>query len=320
MEKSRITIADLPHGVYDHTSHDRLADRGRRRYSPYSFDFDSTPLNLNEPAAHWDEQVKANHIANRAQTIERLKREYGDRNLDAVVQNVRDLGPKGMSLISYHNVMHQQARSAFVVGAYYPALVAACALGERILNHLILDLRDGFRASPHYRRVHKKSSFNDWGRLVEILSDWEVLLPDAAENCLKLETLRNRSVHFNQETYLTLREDALSALTLLGKIIAKQFGYFGMQPWFLEGTPGAQFIKRDYETHAFVRTYLIPVSAYVGVNYGMELGERGWVHLDYADYGDGELGDNEFAKAYRERNPSNVVTRAMIDVHLERKA
>ena len=49
-----------------------------------------------------------------------------------------------------------------------------------------------------------------------------------------------------------MREDALLALTLLGKIISRQFGYFGSQPWFIENTPGAQFIKAEYENHPFV--------------------------------------------------------------------
>jgi hypothetical protein len=319
MEQRRITIADLPKGVYDRASHHRLADRGRRRYNPYSFDFDSTPLSLDEPAEHWDEPIKKSHLENRARAIERLKLEYGKRNIEAIIQNTRDLGPKGMSLVTYHNTMHRQARSAFVVGAYYPALVAACALGERILNHLILDLRESFRSSPHYRKVFNKDAFDNWPRSVEILIDWDVLLPEAAENFLKLETLRHRSVHFNFDTYTTMREDALTALTLLGKIISRQFGYFGGQPWFIANTPGVQFIKSSFETHPFVRTYLIPASGFVGVNYGMDLLGSGWVHLDYADYGDGTLTDEEFANAERERDPKKVVTRAMIEAEQAEK-
>ncbi len=319
MVQRRITIVDLPKGIYDHASHHQLADRARRRYNPYSFDFDSTPLSLDEPAEHWDEPVKKNHLENRASAIERLKLEHGERNIDAVIQNTRDLGPKGMSLVTYHNAMHQQARLAFVVGAYYPALLAACALGERILNHLILDLRDSFRSSPHYRKVRSKDSFDNWPRSVEILTDWNVLLSEAAESFLELETLRHRSVHFNPETYTTMREDALTALTLCGKIISRQFGYFGGQPWFIANTPGTQLIKSSFETHPFVRTYLIPASGFVGANYGMELLGPGWVHLDNADYGDGALTDEEFAKAVRERDPTKVVTRAMIEAQQGRK-
>lgn len=111
-----------------------------------------------------------------------------------------------------------------------------------------------------------------------------------------------------------MREDALAALQRLNEIIAKQFGYFGFQPWFIEDTPGAQFVKRAYESDPFVRTYIIPRSGFVGYLYGMEMSEDGyWRHLDYADYGDEDLSDEEFAKRFRERNHAKVVSRDMID-------
>lgn len=313
MKQRRITIADLPSGIYDYASHHQIADKGNRRYHPFSFDFDTTPSNLDEPPEHWDDSVKRNHLKNRESIIEGLKLKYGERNIEATIQNTRDLGPKGFSLVTYHNEMHQQARSAFVAGAYYPALVAACALGERILNHLILDLRESFQSSPHYRKIYNKGSFDNWQRAVEILTEWDVLLTEPAENFLKLEKLRHQSVHFNPETYKNMREDALSGLTLLEKTISKQFGYFGGQPWFIANTPGAQFIKSSFETNPFVRTYLIPRSGFVGVNYGMDFDGLNWIHLDYADYGDGTMTDDEFAKALQERDPTRVVTRAMID-------
>ncbi|TAN09221.1 MAG: hypothetical protein EPN45_07885 [Rhizobiaceae bacterium] len=240
---------------------------------------------------------------------------------ERVVENMRDLGPKGMSLITYHNEMHQQARKAFVICAYYPALVGACALGERILNHLILDLRGFFKTSSHDRRVHSRGSLQDWSRAVDVLDEWGVLTAGAGQLFLELGELRNRSVHFNPETYQTMRVDALAALQTLGKIIGKQFGYFGGQPWFIENTPGAQFVKRDWEDAPFVRTYIIPRSGFVGPLYGMELSPDGhWRHLDYDDYGDADLDDIQFAKAMRERDPTMVVTREMIEKSLLEQA
>ncbi len=309
----RKTIADLPRGVYDHDGHAWLADRGVRRYHPYSFDFDSTPLSLKEPEAHWDEQIKQTHRENRIQQMKRLEQEYGSRHIEDVVRNVIDLGPKSMSLLAYHNQIHQQARRSFVIGAHYPALVAACALGERILNHLVLDLRDSFKASAHYRKVARKESFDNWPFAVSVLTDWNVLVDGVGAEFLALGSLRNRSIHFNPETYRSLREDALAALQRLNAVLARQFGYFGRQPWFIENTPGAQFIKRAYEANTFVRTYIIPQSGFVGPLYGMELSQEGWRHLDYADYGDDDISDEEFARRYRERDPAKVVSREMIE-------
>lgn len=310
----RKTIADLPRGVYDHSAHADLADRGVRRYHPFSFDFDSTPLSLQEPEEHWDEQVKINQRDNRAQQIERLKQEYGSLRIEDVIQNVTDLGAKSMSLLTYHNRFHEQARRSFVAGAYYPALVAACALGERILNHLVLDLRDSFKSSQHYRKVYRNDSFDNWPLAISVLTDWKVLVDGVGNEFLALAELRNRSVHFNPETYKSLRDDALAALQRLNTIIARQFGYFGRQPWFIENTPGAQFVKRAYETDPFVRTYVIPRSGFIGPLYGMERTQDGyWMHLDYSDYGDDQITDGEFAKRHRERDPAKVVSREMIE-------
>lgn len=309
----RKTIVDLTRGVYDHGAHADLADYGFRRYHPFSFDFDSTPLALAEAEDHWDEPVKQNHLANRAQAIKRLEQKYGSASIDNVVKNVTDLGPKSMSLLTYHNQFHEQARRSFVAGHYYPALVAACALGERILNHLVLDLRNGFKSSEHYRKVYRKDSFDNWAFVVNVLTDWRILVDGVGTEFLALGTLRNRSIHFDPDTYHSLREDALAALQRLNAIIAMQFGYFGFQPWFIENTPGAQFVKRVYEAAPFVRAYIIPRSGFVGPFYGMDLSQGGWHHLDYADYGDGELSDEEFATRYRERAPDKVVTRAMIE-------
>ncbi|MBX9760404.1 MAG: hypothetical protein K2Y29_16615 [Beijerinckiaceae bacterium] len=63
-----------------------------------------------------------------------------------------------------------------------------------------------------------------------------------------------------------------------------------------------------------MKTYLIPASGFVGVNYGMELLEPWWVHLDYVDYGDGSFSDEEVAKAERDRDPAKVVTRAAFEL------
>ncbi|HMJ44461.1 MAG TPA: hypothetical protein VK522_19520 [Pseudolabrys sp.] len=309
----RKLVTDLPRGLYDEGVSD-VADRGVRRFHPFSFDFDSTPLSLAEPKDEWEEQVKELHRENRAKQLKRLEDEYGKRHIESVINNAMELGSKSISLLAYHNQLHEQARRAFVAGNYYPALVAACALGERILNHLILDLRDSFKSSEHYKKVYRKDSFDDWPFVVSVLTDWNVLVDGVGAAFLALGELRNRSIHFNPETYKSLREDALAALHRLNDIVAKQFGLFGGQPWYIEGTAGAQFIKRACEADPFVRTYLIPKSGFIGPLYGMEFRPEGyWMHLDYKDYGDVELTDEEFSKQYRERDPMMVVSRESIE-------
>jgi hypothetical protein len=176
-------------------------------------------------------------------------------------------------------------------------------------------LRDHFKSSEHYKRVYRKDSFDSWPFAIGVLRDWKVLVEGVDAEFLTLGEVRNRSLHFNPETYQSVREDALTSLQRLNAIISSQFG-IGTQRWFIENTSGAQFVKREYETHPFVRTYLVPVSGFVGPYYGMHLAQqRHWVHLDYADYGDDELSDEEFAKQYQERDPAKVVSLELIEKH-----
>lgn len=314
----RTLISNLPHAFYD-PDVVNVADRGARRFHPFSFDFDTTSMLLKEPEEQWEEKVKELHRENRARQLKFMEERYGTRNIDAVVKNAIDLGSKSFSLIAYHNIYHEQARRAFIAGNDYPALVAACALGERILNHLMLDMRDSFKASEHYKKVYRKESFDDWGYVIDVLTDWGILVDGVADAIRELGVLRNHSIHFNPEIYQSLHADALAALKHLDTIIAKQFG-LGLQPWYIPGTAGAQFIKREYENHPFVRTYLIPNSGFVGHMYGMDMQPNGrWIHLDYADYGDEEVTDAEFTKLHTERDPAKVVSRALIE-EAERQA
>ena len=316
MTEQRVTLSDLPRGIYDHSQHSKLSDRAMRRYHPFAFDFDSTPFSLEDPKPSWDEEAVKRHLESRERVIDGLRMEYGARRIAQIVEDVRELGPKPFSFIAHHNRLADQARRAFIGGAYFPALVSACALGERMLNHMILDLREDYTASPYYRKVRGRKSFDNWSFAVEVLNDWKVLIDGVGDDFLSLAALRNRSIHFNLETYRTLREDALIALKTLFRIASTQFGWFGRQPWFIDGTAGAQFIKRDWESHPFVRTYIVPLSGFVGTNYGMDFTPPGiWHHLDYDDYGDGELDDEAFAKAFAQRDPEKTVTREMIDAN-----
>jgi hypothetical protein len=175
------------------------------------FDFDSRAISLREPGDDWSKDVVDNHNENRERTIEDLRQEFGSQNLERKTSDLTALGPAPWSIVAHHNAFFRQIRNTFVAGNYYPALTAACALGERILNHLIIDLRDHFRSSPRYREVYRKESFDDWARCTEILTEWKVLEPGVKSDFEQLMKLRHRSIHFNQKTYETLRDDSLEA-------------------------------------------------------------------------------------------------------------
>lgn len=191
-------------------------------------------------------------------------------------------------------------------GHYYPALTAACALAERVLNHLILDLRADFSASREFKKISRQSSIMSWQRAINALVAWDILLPITAKALRRLETLRNRSLHFNASTYGNLREDALAALKCLGTAIGDQFSAFGLQPWYITGTPGACFVKAEYEAHPFVRAYLLNVCPLVGIHHAHSPEGGKWRLFDYEDYGENKITDEEFCELYNNRDPTKL--------------
>lgn len=154
-----------------------------KRFRVFSMDFDSRAMMLTEEIREdWEPTVKELHRQNRRQIQESLIHAYGASNYESKRQNFIDLGTKPFSVMAFHNAFFEQIRLAFVMGAYYPALTGACALGERILNHLILNLRDDFRATPEYKQVYRNDSFDQWDIPINALTSWGVLLPEAADS------------------------------------------------------------------------------------------------------------------------------------------
>lgn len=195
-----------------------------KRFLVYPFDFDTRAETLRtELQDSWPEESKALWTQNRTRLESRLRQELGEQNFDMKLRNFADCGSAPFSIVSYHNPLYHQARYAFYHGFYYPALVAACALGERMLNHMILDLRDEFKGTKEYNKLGKKNAFNKWGVAINTLSAWNIFQAECVSKDFEhLKQVRDRSIHFTPETYQTLREDALNALHIVASITRPQ--------------------------------------------------------------------------------------------------
>lgn len=234
-----------------------------------------------------------------------FKRQYGEANFEFKLENLKEIGSKPPSIISYHSYMLEEIRVAYVCGCYYPALTAACALGERILNHLILDLRDYFSSTEEYQDIKNDKSFTTWDRMIKPLAAWDVLLPDVAEKFRELKTLRHKSVHFNKNLQDNLGEQSLNAVTAIQEIVFKQFSGFGNEPWFLTGVLGELYIKKEYEQRPFVMKYYLASCRYVG--YAHTLTSLNPIQIEINDilYEDGEITDEEFVTMRIAQSSSN---------------
>ena len=285
-----------------------LPDAGRRRYLSKGDDFDLRVNSLTiEIKEEWEPRIIEQWTTIKTNIRAGLVAEFGSAFAERKEENFVAIGQLSMSIVSYHNALHRQVRSAFVLGAYYPALVGACALGERVLNHLILDLREFYSHTPEFKKVAKKQSFDNWSVAIDALEAWGVLLPEAVSQYRALAKLRNRSIHFNPDTYGRLRDDALAAVIGIREILDQQFSTFAIRPWFIGDALGSCFIGKAYETDPFVRTYFIPNCVFVGPHHVTTSVRPETVVVDKADYGPGDWTDAEFQKMFKERGPDDLV-------------
>lgn len=280
-----------------------------KRHLVYPLDFDTRAHFLEEPKDTCNERAQKLHRENQAKLIEQLKFELGENNFNTKLKNFKDTGISPFSIMSHHNNIYRQARYSFVYGLYYPSLTASCALGERILNHLIIDLRKYYTSSTHYKKIYRKKSFDDWDKAIEILSDWNIFHHDDVKTAFQeLKTLRNNSIHFNQETYSSMREDALEALKKLQIIISIQFGIAQKQKWMIEGTRGDFFIKKEAENDPFLMEYYIPQCPKVSPYYTMSMTKNGqWLFFDWKNCKQKQITDQEFAQFHTDRTNDQLV-------------
>ena len=236
-----------------------------KRYRILQFDFDSRAnlLSLELGEGCDDTQRLANE--ERKESIRAgLLQEYGTLGAEQKLRNFVELGPKPLSILAFHNAFSQQVRHAFVVGAYYPALTGACALGERILNHLVLLLRKHYKHTAEYKSVARKQSFDNWKTAIQALEAWRVLLPEAAAAFRELESIRNRAIHFDPAVDSDDRQRALEAIAALDAIIASQFAAFFSSHWFIPDIPGAAYIRKELEAEPFVKEVYLPNALLLG--------------------------------------------------------
>lgn len=286
-----------------------------KRYLILGFSFDSRPDILTTTIRdEWDEKVKQQHVKNNLLIQTRFLEEYGALNSDEKFNNIKELGNLPFTVISFHSKFLIQTRNAFIARAYYPALTGACALGERILNHLILKLRDYYKNTDGYKKIRNKKSFDKWDKAIGVLDSWNVFLPEVTSLYKELSTIRNESIHFRPEVDTNDRELALKAIQILTMIINKQFSPFGNKPWIIPKTKGAVFIKKDYEENPFIKTVFLPNCAYVSPFYEIKYydSETGAMKINDLHDRDSKMADDEL-KQYYDRGLSDDEFRQLIN-------
>lgn len=278
----------------------------RYRVLPF-FDFDTRVRTLSDPISdEWEEKIKEQHYENRKQVTDNLIAEFGEFNKDKKIENFIALDAKPFSILAFHNRFFAQIRNAFVIGAYYPALTGACALGERILNYLLLTLRDDYKATSEYKKVFLKKSFDDWAIPINTLKAWDILLPDVVENFLKLKDMRNKAIHFRPEIDHNDRDLALRAINCIKAIIGSQFSSWGPQPWFITAISGELYIKQSWEKKPFIKKIYLPNCLLVGPKHRIESLIPQVIINDRFEYENMQISDDVFCKLRNENRKSGL--------------
>jgi hypothetical protein len=220
---------------------------GCRRYRPIEQTFDTRNSILNQEIGEdWEPQVQEQWRSSQSNIRMGLLAVYGTVDGEAKIDNYRAMGDAPWSIVFEHNGLLAQTRASFAHGDFYPALVSACALGERILNQLILVLRDDYINHPATtRRVRRQDVFADWGSAIEVLHGWGVLTDALVDRYRDLESRRHASVHYDPHVNAGEREPALQALKLIQEIIEGLFAPHGGPPTYIANTPGESFFSRE---------------------------------------------------------------------------
>src|SRR5215204_196309 len=250
----------------------RGPEDGGRRYRPVRVDFDTRNVVLDiEIQADWDAEIKAMWQENKARVGADLLAELGPFDGDAKMANYRAMGPAPWSVVFEHSALLRQVRSSFAHGDFYPALVGACALGERLLHQLVLALRKDFANHPATtKRVRAGNLSTEWGTLIGVLQGWDILDEQVAGIYCELESRRHAAVHFNPDASAAGRDSALAALLALQEIVENVFEPHGGPPRYIGNIDGASYLTLEAEREPLVQRIFIPNCALVSPAHRLE--------------------------------------------------
>lgn len=208
-----------------------------------------------------DTRVKTFHVPEFKQEQEKLalyfRNEWGNKDFDAKLQRYINLNLSFLGIPEeYYNLIWPVV-SSYCCGLYYPAMTSCGALGERILNRLLLKTRDYFKSSEHYKKIYRKQSFDQWDNIIKILKEWKVISNDVADLFTKLKTYRNDSIHYNLG--YDFEKNSHDALKLLAQIIDKLFNYINRTDLFwVFDIPGEIWLKSAVINNPFVKEFVLP--------------------------------------------------------------
>lgn len=193
----------------------------------------------------------------RQKIINQLKRKWGESDIADKIDRFKKLNINFIGVPDESDKLMQEIVSCYCCEYYYPAMTGAGALGERILNRLILKTRQYFKGHEYYNQVKSKNSFANWDISIKALTKWGVISSEVAENFNKLNRFRNKTIHYENNFYFSA--NAAEMISCVSKIVDLQFNYCKRNDILhVFVVPGEIFVRSDKLYDAFVREFIIP--------------------------------------------------------------
>ncbi|SPF69403.1 Protein of unknown function DUF86 [Propionibacterium ruminifibrarum] len=284
---------------------------GSRRFLPVNMTFDTRSHCLTVPLEEdCAPLIRAQWEENQAKIRESLIHDFGANNYRHKVQNFIDLGNAPWSIIALHSIYLEQIRDAFVAQCYYPALLGACGLGERILNQLVLTLRDEdkYKNCPATKYVKSKESINKWDKCIDALREWGIFDDETVRGYRALMKMRNTAIHYQSELDSgEARETALTAIQQISSLIERIFQPIGESPYYFRGPKGRYYVRLESESNPFVKHFILPSCVLVSPVYRFIRNTSGFDVHDDPEYGINRppLTDEQFADPSRAMESRN---------------
>jgi hypothetical protein len=188
---------------------------------------------------------------------EDLKATLGHQHFEEKFQRWRKIDYPPLGLIDEYPEKITQIINTYSSGYFYPAVTSACCLAERILNRIILKTRDHFKNHPHYKKIYQKDSFDDWGKMIEIIADWNFVPERATDLLRQLMPLRHQSIHYSDSfDFEAVASDVINKLIAA---ITEIFGVLNRKDIYLVfDIPGEIWVRREAQELPFVKEFVLP--------------------------------------------------------------
>ncbi|MDQ7837228.1 MAG: hypothetical protein RDU59_01900 [Thermodesulfobacteriota bacterium] len=188
---------------------------------------------------------------------EHLKAALGHEKFEQKLERWLRIQYPPLGLIDEYPEKITQIINTYSAGYFYPAVTSACCLAERILNRLILKTREHFKGDPHYKRVYRKESFDDWGKMITIIHDWRLVPEKAITTMKELMPIRHQSIHYSG----TFDFEAIAS-DVINKLIAAITEIFGVinrkDIYLVFDVPGEIWVRHHAQDHPFVKEFVLP--------------------------------------------------------------